>query len=89
MVNSRMVMIENEQQIADVEMAHFIMLSLYREYSKLMLKNPQDKDDYIKKMRQIKYDMRHLLRKELIIKANSLYKPILQKLEGKTPWTQQ
>ncbi|MBE6443439.1 MAG: hypothetical protein E7020_02085 [Alphaproteobacteria bacterium] len=89
MVNSRMVMIENEQQIANVEMAHFIMLSLYREYSKLMLKNPQDKDDYIKKMRQIKYDMRHLLRKELIIKANSLYKPILQKLEGKTPWTQQ
>ncbi len=89
MVNSRMVMIENEQQIANVEMAHFIMLSLYREYSKLMLKNPQDKDDYIKKMRQIKYDMRHLLRKELIIKANTLYKPILQKLEGKTPWTQQ
>ncbi len=89
MVNSRMAMIENEQQIANVEMAHFIMLSLYREYSKLMLKNPQDKDDYIRKMRQIKYDMRHLLRKELIIKANTLYKPILQKLEGKTPWTQQ
>ena len=89
MVNSRMAMIENEQQIANVEMAHFIMLSLYREYSKLMLKNPQDKDDYIRKMRQIKYNMRHLLRKELIIKANTLYKPILQKLEGKTPWTQQ
>lgn len=89
MVNSGMAIVENEQQIANVEMAHFIMLSLYREYSKLMLQNPEDKDDYVRKMRQIKYDIRHLLRNELIIKANTLYKPILQKLEGKTTWTQQ
>ncbi len=84
MVNSRMAIIENEQQIADVEMAHFIMLSLYREYSKLMMENQSDKESYISKMRQIKHDMRHLLRNELIIKANTLYKPILQKLRGQT-----
>ncbi len=82
MVNSRMAIIENEHQIADIEMAHFIMLSLYREYSKLMLENKSDKDQYIGKMRQIKYDMRHLLRQELIAKVNALYKPTLQKLKG-------
>lgn len=82
MVCSRMAIIEGEKQIAEVEMAHFIMLSLYREYSKLMLENPMDKEEYVGKMRQIKYDMKHLLRDELITKANKLYKPVLQKLKG-------
>ena len=82
MVNSRMAVIESEKQIAEVEMAHFIMLSLYREYSKLMLDNPSDKEKYLSKMRQIKHDLKHLLRSELITKANDLYKPILKKLKG-------
>jgi hypothetical protein len=58
------------------------MLSLYREYSKLMLDNPSDKEKYLSKMRQIKHDLKHLLRSELITKANDLYKPILKKLKG-------
>lgn len=80
MVDGRMAVAEAEQEIADIETANFILLSLYREYSVRMLNNPSVKDDCINKMRQIKYDLRHLTRKELLVKVEKLYKPVLQKM---------
>ena len=73
---------KNEQEIKDIEMAHFIMLSLYREYSKCLLKYPQQKNEYITKMRQIKQDLRHLTRQELINKAQTLYLKTLKNMEN-------
>ena len=84
MVYSRMDIIENEKLISNVEQAHFIMLSLYREYSKLLLQNPQDKELYVTKMQRIKHDMRYLTKAELFTKVEKLYKPTLLKLKGKT-----
>lgn len=80
MVDCRVAVAEAEKEIADIETANFILLSLYREYSVRLLNNPSAKDDCINKMRQIKYDLRHLTRKELLVKAEKLYKPILQKM---------
>jgi len=72
---------KHENEIAQIEMANFILLSLYREYSIALLKRPSDKKIYINRMRQIKYDIKHLSSKELLHKVRTLYKPILQKIE--------
>lgn len=68
---------KQEQEIADIEMANFVLLSLYRNYSLQMMNNSSLKDEYITKMRQIKHDLRYLSRKELISKVKTIYKPLL------------
>ena len=80
MVNRGVAVEENEKEIADVAAANFVLLSLYREYSLILLNNPAAKDDCIAKMRQIKHDLRHLTKKELLVKVQKLYKPLLQKM---------
>ena len=72
-----------ENDIANIEMAHYIMLSLYREYSVLMMKNSSEKEEYITKMRQIKNDIKYLNKVELVEKANKFYKKILQNMKNK------
>ncbi len=72
-----------ENDIANIEMAHYIMLSLYREYSVLMMKNSSGKEEYITKMRQIKNDIKYLNKVELVEKANKFYKKILQNMKNK------
>lgn len=73
----------NKSDIVNIESAHYIMLSLYREYSILMLKNGAKKDEYAAKMRQIKNDIKYLNKVELIEKSNKFYRKILQSLMSK------
>lgn len=82
MENSRMVIKEYEKKLSNIENAHFVMLSLYREYSVMMLNNPYKKENCIARMRQIKNDLKHLTRDELLSKVELVYKPILQKVEN-------
>ncbi len=72
----------NNFQVADAETANFILLSLYRTYSQQLLKDTDNKEYYIHKMRQIKHDVRYLTGNKLIIKAQKSYLPILRR---KTP----
>ena len=64
MAYTRLDMIANENEIQNIEDAHFVLLSLYREYSVRLLKNASAKEDCITKMRQIKKDMRYLDKQE-------------------------
>lgn len=80
MENHRVAVKEAEQEIRDIEMAHYVLLSLYREYSVRFLNDLKNKDDYASKMRRIKQDMRYLTSKELIAKTNQLYLPILKNM---------
>ena len=73
-----MAIIQDKDDIAKAEIANFILLSLYREYSKALLNNPVNKNIYINKMRQIKYDIQHLKGDALLEKVKTLYKPALQ-----------
>lgn len=83
MVGCRMALVsEKEKEIAAVEAANFILLSLYRNYSLLSLNDPAAKEGYMRKMQQIKQDLRYLTQKELLTKVEKLYKPLLQKMEG-------
>lgn len=79
----RMALIaEQEKEIAHIEAANFVLLSLYREYSLLSLRKPLLKESCMRKMRQIKHDLRYLPQKELLIKVEKLYKPLLRKIGG-------
>ena len=73
----------NKTDIGNLEIAHYIMLSLYREYSILMMKNASNKDEYVAKMRQIKNDIKYLNKVELIEKSDKFYKKILQNMKSK------
>ena len=81
MVDCRMDIKNNEEDIAKVEQAHYILLSLYREYSIILLNDASKKDYCISKMRQIKNDIKFLTRKQLIEKSETFYKKILQNME--------
>ena len=43
MVDSGMDLNNDKESVANIEIAHYIMLSLYREYSIQMLNNPNKK----------------------------------------------
>jgi hypothetical protein len=83
MVDSGMDLTKGKESLANAEIAHYIMLSLYREYSILMLNNPDKKSEYVTKMRQIKNDMKYLSKDEIIEKAENFYKKILQNMKSK------
>ena len=83
MVDSGMDLTKGKESLANAEIVHYIMLSLYREYSILMLNNPDKKSEYVTKMRQIKNDMKYLSKDEIIEKAENFYKKILQNMKSK------
>ncbi len=73
----------SEDEIDDVAKANFILLSLYREYSIIMLNDESQKVDCCCKMQQIKKDIRYLSEKELLEKAKKIYLPILREVLSK------
>ncbi len=77
-----MGVLETEREIAAVEQANFVLLSLYREYAVKSLYNETLKEEYWGKMRQIKNDLRYLTHKELLVKAEKVYRPMLLKMKG-------
>ncbi len=68
-----------EQEISNTAEANFVLLSLYREYSIIMLNDENKKEECRRKMQQIKKDIRYLSEKELINKVKNIYLPLLQK----------
>ena len=80
MAYTRLDMISNENEIQNIEDAHFVLLSLYREYSVRLLKNASAKEDCITKMRQIKKDMRYLDKQELLNKVRNIYIPLIKSM---------
>ncbi len=80
MAYTRLDMIANENEIQNIEDAHFVLLSLYREYSVRLLKNASAKEDCITKMRQIKKDMRYLDKQELLNKVRNIYIPLIKSM---------
>lgn len=72
---------ENELAV-QIEQANFIMLSLYREYSKLLLQNKYNVY-YEKQMQFIKHDMMYLDKRQMVNKAQQVYVPILKEMMDK------
>ncbi|MBS4773576.1 MAG: hypothetical protein KHX55_04800 [Proteobacteria bacterium] len=72
---------ENELAV-QIEQANFIMLSLYREYSKLLLQNKYNVY-YEKQMQLIKHDMMYLDKRQMVNKAQQVYVPILKEMMDK------
>lgn len=72
---------ENELAV-QIEQANFIMLSLYREYSKLLLQNKYNVY-YEKQMQLIKHDMMYLDKRQMVNKAQQVYVPILKEMTDK------
>lgn len=72
---------ENELAV-QIEQANFIMLSLYREYSKLLLQNKYNVY-YEKQMQLIKHDMMYLDKRQMLNKAQQVYVPILKEMMDK------
>ncbi|MBR6409223.1 MAG: hypothetical protein IKS23_03165 [Alphaproteobacteria bacterium] len=67
----------------EVKQAYDIMLALCREYSVEIMQQPETQNEYRQKIKQIKNDIKQLDRVELIRKVNSLYLPLLKKMEQK------
>lgn len=72
--------LKNDDELAvQIEQANFIMLSLYREYSKRLLQNKYNVY-YEKQMQRIKHDMMYLDRQQMVTKARQVYVPILKEM---------
>lgn len=78
-----MVVNEKDELAVQVEQANFIMLSLYREYSKRLLQNKYNVY-YEKQMQRIKHDMMYLDKRQMVTKAQQVYVPTLKDLMKKT-----
>jgi hypothetical protein len=77
-----MSLIEKE---VSAEVAHFIILSLYREYSKLFLaqdKASPEREYYKKQMGIIKKDLFEEDKGQIVYKAINIYAPLLKKMEN-------
>ncbi len=79
MEGSGMVVKNDDELAVQVEQANFIMLSLYREYSKKLLEN-KDNAFFEKQMQLIKHDMMYLDKKQMVTKTQQIYVPILKKI---------
>lgn len=77
-----MVVNEKDELAVQVEQANFIMLSLYREYSKRLLQNKYNVY-YEKQMQRIKHDMMYLDKRQMVTKAQQVYVPTLKDLMKK------
>ncbi|MBE6458200.1 MAG: hypothetical protein IJW72_00915 [Alphaproteobacteria bacterium] len=77
------MVVNNEIELAvQVEQANFIMLSLYREYSKRLLKNKYNVY-YEKQMQLIKHDLMYLDKQQMVTKAQQIYVPLLKEMMNK------
>ena len=74
-----MAVADFENMVERIENANFVMLSLYREYSKILLKE-QDKEYCKKQMRLINHDMLYLDKPQLILKVQEIYVPLLKNM---------
>ncbi len=74
-----MAVTEAENLVEDIENANFVMLSLYREYSKILLQG-KDKEYCKKQMQLITHDMLYLDKPQLILKVREIYVPLLQNM---------
>ena len=74
-----MAVTDFENMVETIENANFIMLSLYREYSKILLKG-KDKEYCKKQMQLINHDMLYLDKPKLLLKVQKIYLPLLGNL---------
>ena len=74
-----MAVADFENMVERIENANFVMLSLYREYSKILLKE-QDKEYCKKQMRLINHDMLYFDKPQLILKVQEIYVPLLKNM---------
>lgn len=77
-----MVINEKNELAVQIEQANFIMLSLYREYSKRLLQNKYNVY-YEKQMQRIKHDMMYLDKQQMVAKAQQVYVPTLKEMMNK------
>lgn len=77
-----MVINEKNELAVQIEQANFIMLSLYREYSKRLLQNKYNVY-YEKQMQRIKHDMMYLDKQQMVAKAQQVYVPTLKEMMKK------
>lgn len=77
-----MVINEKNELAVQIEQANFIMLSLYREYSKRLLQNKYNVY-YEKQMQRIKHDMMYLDKRQMVAKAQQVYVPTLKEMMNK------
>ncbi len=71
--------VNNKDLTDEIEQANFVMLSLYREYSKRLLKG-ENVEFNRKQMALIRNDMMYLDKPQIICKAQQIYVPILKKM---------
>lgn len=74
-----MALNDKDELAVQIEQANFIMLSLYREYSKRLLANKYNVY-YEKQMQRIKHDMMYLDKLQMVAKTQQVYVPTLQKM---------
>lgn len=66
-----------DELAVQIEQANFVMLSLYREYSKRLLQNRYN-IYYEKQMQRIRHDMMYLDKAQMVAKVRQVYVPLLK-----------
>lgn len=66
-----------DELAVQIEQANFVMLSLYREYSKRLLQNRYN-IYYEKQMQRIRHDMMYLDKAQMVVKVRQVYVPLLK-----------
>lgn len=81
-----MTEIFNKDKEISIETANFIILSLYREFSKTILSNTASEDEKsfcLKQMSILRKDMLMIDKDQIINKAKTYYGPLLKKIMEK------
>ncbi len=81
-----MTEIFNQDKEISIETANFIILSLYREFSKTILSNTANEDEKSfcrKQMSILRKDMLMIDKDQIINKAKTYYGPLLKKIMEK------
>ncbi len=72
-----MALSTQDELAVQIEQANFVMLSLYREYSKRLLQNRYN-IYYEKQMQRIRHDMMYLDKAQMVAKVRQVYVPLLK-----------
>ncbi len=72
-----MALSTQDELAVQIEQANFVMLSLYREYSKRLLQNRYN-IYYEKQMQRIRHDMMYLDKAQMVVKVRQVYVPLLK-----------
>lgn len=72
-----MALSTQDELAVQIEQANFVMLSLYREYSKRLLQNRYN-IYYEKQMQRIRHDMMYLDKAQMVTKVRQVYVPLLK-----------